>query len=206
MKSYSLPVLAVTMLLNGCSTPILYFNAAPKSEQKLVSVPPSKTTFGVDEIKDGIQSEVLFTPTAGNSLFNGTAVFSIFTKNLEREPFLFSAANVHVIDKDGREVKVLTIQQLVNKLQANKTKQEWGLILASSMLSAIAAAPYATTQQSGTYSGYTSQGQYVTGTYVGTQQNKTVEYLAQQQNNARIESFSDEMSAALSRALMNVRR
>ena len=74
------------------------------------------------------------------------------------------------------------------------------------MLSAIAAAPYATTQQSGTYSGYTSQGQYVTGTYVGTQQNKTVEYLAQQQNNARIESFSDEMSAALSRALMNVRR
>ena len=101
---------------------------------------------------------------------------------------------------------MMSPHELVTKLQSNKSKQEWGFILASSMLSALSAAPYLTNQQMGTYSGYTTNGQYVQGTYIGTTTNKTVEYMAQQENTARIDSFSDQMNAALNRALTNVQR
>ena len=206
MKPISVALLACIALLSGCATPIHYFNAAPVSGQKLVAVPPNKTTFGIQEIRGGVQSEVLFEPTAGNTLFNGTAIFWIYTKNLSAEPFQFGPNNVRVLDINGKSVKVYSLQELVAKLQTNKSKQEWGFILASSMLSALSAAPYLTTQQTGTYSGYTSNGQYVQGTYVGTQTNKTVEYLAQQENNTRIGSFSNQMNDALGRALNNVQR
>ena len=80
-----------------------------------------------------------------------------------------------------------------------------GFILASSFLSAVSVAPYLTNQQVGTYSGYSSTGQYVQGTYVGTTTNKTVEYMAQQENTARIDSFTDQMNAALSFSPMDIR-
>jgi hypothetical protein len=206
MNSTAIISLLCVALLSGCATPIHYFNASPGSGQKLVAIPPAKTTFGIQEIRGGIQSEVLFEPTAGNTLFNGTAIFWIYTKNLDAEPFQFGPNNIRVLDINGKAVKVFSLQELVTKLQANKSKQEWGFILASSMLSALAAAPYLTTQQTGIYSGYTSTGQYVQGTYVGTQSNKTVEYLAQQENTNRVGTFSNQMNDALGRALDNVQR
>jgi len=203
-KALLLPV--CVMLLSGCATPIQYFSSKPTAGQKLVAVPPQKTTFGSQEIRGGIHSEVLFEPTAGNTLFNGTAVFWIYTKNVDTDAFRFGPSDVSVVDKNGKPVKTMSPQDLLSKLKSNKSKQEWGYILASSMLSALSAAPYLTNQQTGTYSGYTANGQYVQGTYVGTTTNKTVEYMAQQENSARIDSFSDQMNAALVQALTNVQR
>ena len=206
MNSTAIISLLCVALLSGCVTPIHYFNAAPGSGQKLVAIPPKKTTFGSQEIRGGVQSEVLFEPTAGNSLFNGTAIFWIYTKNLDSEPFRFGPNNLRVLDINGKPVRFFSLQELVEKLQSNKSKREWGLILASSMLSALSAAPYLVTQQTGTYSGYTSNGQYVQGNYTGTQTNKTVAYMAQQENSTRIESFSAQLNEALGRALNNVQR
>lgn len=206
MKLISVALFTCVGLLSGCATPVHYFSASPASGQKAVAVLPNKTTFGIQEIRGGVHSEVMFEPTAGNSLFNGTAVFWIYTKNLGAEPFQFGPDNISVQDINGKAVKVFWPQELVAKLQANKSKKEWGFILASSMLSALSAAPYLTNQQTGTYTGYTSNGQYVQGTYVGTETNRTVEYLAQQENNTRIESFSNQMNDALSRALTNVKQ
>ena len=198
--------LSITFLFNGCASPIMYFNAAPRAGQILVAVPPAKTTFGVQEIKDGIQSEVLFEPSGGNKLFNGTAVFWVYAKNLNRTPFNFSSANIRVVDKDGKPVAILLFKDVVRQLQANKSRQEWSYLILSSMVSALAAAPYMTSQQSGTYNGYTSNGQYVYGNYAGTQQNSTVAYMAQQENLSRTGAFNTEMDEALNQALWNVER
>jgi hypothetical protein len=206
MNSKAVLSLLCVTLLSGCATPIQYFSSKPTAGQKLVAIPPQKTTFGSREIKGGIHSEVLFEPTAGNKLFNGTAVFWIYTKNLDTDAFRFGPGDISVVDENGKPVKMTSPRELVTKLQSNKSKQEWGFILASSILSALSAAPYLTNQQMGTYSGYTTNGQYVQGTYVGTTTNKTVEYMAQQENTVRIDSFSDQMNAALNRALTNVQR
>lgn len=199
-------LLAVTMVFSGCATPLQYFNATPHAGQKSVAVLPARTIFGVQEIREGIHSEVLFEPTGGNKLFNGTAVFWIFVKNISHRPIHFSAADIRVVDKNGREVPLLPLGHLVQKIQANKSKQEWGYLIISSMASALAAAPYMTTQQTGTYNGYTSNGQHVTGTYVGTQQNPTVAYMAQRENDARISGFNTQMEEAYRRAMANVER
>lgn len=206
MKAKFLPLVAVVTLIGGCATPVQYFSSKPSSNQKLVAVPPQKTTFGSQEVRDGIHSEVLFEPTAGNTLFNGMAVFWIYTKNVDAPLFHFSVNDVRVVGTKGNPVEVLSLSQLVSKLQSNKSKQEWGYILVSSMLSGLAAAPYMTNQQVGTFSGYTSNGQYVQGSYVGTATNKTVEYLAQQENSARIGAYSGQMGSALAQAMTHVQR
>ena len=202
----SILLAASLTLMSGCASSTQYFRAAPGAGQKLVAIPPAKKIFGVQEIRDGIQSEVLFEPTASNKLFNGTAVFWVFAKNLGREPFQFSAANIRIVDKEGKDVPMLTLDQLVQKLQGNKTRQEWGYLFISSMASVLEAAPFMITQQTGTYSGYTSDGQFVTGTYAGTQQNTTVAYIAQQQNEARLGAFDAQMEAAFKRARSSVAR
>jgi len=150
--------------------------------------------------------EVLFVPTAGNVLFNGMAVFWVYAKNTGSASFEFGENSIGVADKNGKTVPLLTLDRVTQKLRGNKTKQEFAFILASSFLSALEAAPYSTVTQTGVYSGYTSSGQYVTGTTYTTGPNTTVQYLAQQQNSARIDTFSSNTEAAFARAMANVDR
>ena len=206
MKPKAVISIICVTLLGGCATPVHYFSSKPTAGQKLVAIPPLKTEFGSQETRGGIMSQILFSPTAGNNLFNGMAVFVIYTKNVDTDAFRFGPSDISVVDKNGKPVKTMSPQELLSKLQSNKSKQEWGFILASSFLSAVSAAPYRTNQQTGTYSGYATNGQYVQGTYAGTTTNNTVQYMAQQENTARIDSFSDQMNAALGRAMANVQR
>ncbi len=195
-----------TILWSGCATPKQYFSALPKPEQKFIRAKKNRAIFGTQEIKSGIQNEVLFEPTANNMLFNGMAVFWIYAKNLDREPFRFGASALSVEDKNGSTVEVLTIDEVANRLRGNKSQRDWAFLIASSFLSALEAAPYAYSRQTGVYSGYTSDGRYVSGVTTSTTPNTTVQYLAQQQNTERIASFSAQMNDAYSRALWNLRR
>jgi len=206
MKAPRSILLLCSLLLAGCATPIQYFNAKPATGQLFVRPPRNSAIFGIQEVKSGIHNEVLFEPTAGNTLFNGMAVFWIYVKNIDRDPFRFGATSIRVEDKNGKPVEVLTLDAISSRLRANKSKQEWAFILASSFLSALEAAPYARTQQTGVFSGYSSDGRYVTGTTVSTTQNTTVEYLAQQRNNDRIDTFSGSMNDAYARASVNLQR
>jgi hypothetical protein len=206
MKLLHLLLLSFPLLFVGCATPIQYFNVKPAAGQKFVRPPTNQAVFGIQEIKSGIHNEVLFEPTAGNTLFNGMAVFWIYVKNVDRVPFRFGATSVRVEDKNGKPVEVLTLDAISNRLRANKSKQEWAFILASSFLSALEAAPYARTQQTGVFSGYSSDGSYVSGTTVSTTKNTTVEYLSQQRNTDRISTFSTSMNDAYGRAQANLQR
>lgn len=206
MKTTITVLLLSALLLAGCATPVQYFSAKPSTGQLLVRPPSKPAIFGVQEVKSGIHNEVLFEPTAGNVLFNGMAVFWIYVKNIDHEPIKFGAASIRVEDKNGKPVEVLTLDEVSNRLRANKSKQEWAFIMASSFLSALEAAPYVRSQQTGVFSGYSSDGRYVSGTTVSTNQNTTVEYLAQQRNTDRIGSFSGAMNDAYGRALWNLQR
>ena len=194
------------MLLAGCASNMQYFNAKPATGQTFVRSAFNAAMFGIQEVKSGIHNEVLFEPTAGNVLFNGMAVFWVYVKNTDRDPFRFGTSSIRVEDKNGKPVELLTLNTIAGHLQANKSKQEWAYILASSILAGIESAPYAHTTQTGVYSGYTSNGQYVSGTVMTTSPNTTVEYLATQRNNDRIGSFSADMNNAYSRALVNLQR
>lgn len=190
----------------GCATPVEYFSAAPNANQKLVHLASNSHVLGVQEISGKSWVEVLFVPTAGNDLFNGMAVFWVYAKNIGTTPFEFGADSLSVTDKRGNAIPVLTVDKVALRLRGNKNRQEFAFIVASSFLSAIEAAPYSTVTQTGVYSGYTSSGQYVSGVTYTTAPNTTVEYLAQQQNSARTDTFSSNLDAAFSRAMANIGR
>ncbi len=209
MKTKSLIIavlLLASLLLAGCATPVQYFTANPSTGQRLVHTQDNNAVVGIQDIQSGIHTEVYLKPTSGNALFNGLAVFLIYVKNIDRAQLSFGAASIRAEDKNGKPVEILSLAEISNRLRANKSKQEWAFIIASSFLSAIQAAPYSRTQQTGTFSGYTSDGRYVNGTTVSTGRNTTVEYLAQQQNNDRIVSFTGEKNDAYARALWNLQR
>lgn len=174
--------------------------------QKLIHLASNSQVRGVQQISSDVWTEVLFVPTAGNTLFNGMAVFWVYAKNTGTAPFEFGADSVTVADKNGRTVPVLTVGQVAQRLRGNTTKQEFVYTLASSFLSALEVAPYSTVTQTGVYSGYTSNGQYVSGVTYTTGPNTTVEYLAQQQNSARIDTFSSNEEAAYRQAIVNINR
>jgi len=206
MKKPCFFFVVAALLISGCATPVQYFKPAPQAGQKLVQMTRNASIKGVQQLTTDAQVEVLFEPTAGNALFNGMAVFWIYAKNTGTEPFDFGAPFVSVEDKNGKPVELFTLDKVAAKLRANKSGQEFAYILASSFLSALEAAPYSQVHQTGVYSGYTSTGQYVSGVSSTTGPNTTVQYLSQQQNSARIESFSAEMNSAYGRALSSIQR
>lgn len=206
MKALIAPLVVAVAVICGCATPIQYIKPAPQAGQKLVHAPANAEIKGVQQITDKLHVEVLFEPTAGNAMFNGMAVFWIFVKNNGTAPFGFSATDVTAEDKNGKKVELVTLDKIARKMRANKSSQEFAFILASSFLSALEAAPYSTVYQTGVYSGYNSRGEYVTGITSTSGPNTTVQYLAQQQNSARVDQFSGEMDSAYARALANVQR
>jgi len=206
MKKTPLLLVAAAIFITGCTTPIQYIKPVTQTDQKLVHMTTNPGIVGVQQFTTDALVEVLFEPTAGNVLFNDMAVFWIYAKNTGTTPFDFGTSFVSVEDKNARPVELLTIANIVGRLSSNKSSQEFASILASSFLAALESAPYAQVHQTGVYSGYTSSGQYVSGTYSTTTPNTTVQYLAQQQNSARIDSFSDKMNNAYQRALANIQR
>jgi hypothetical protein len=206
MKKLTTILSLSVLILSGCAAPRQYFTPRPQSNQKLVHSQGNTAIIGVQEIKPNIHTEVLFEPTAGNELFNGMSVFWIFVKNFSANPVKFTPTNISIENKKGEAVSLLTLQQVAKKLQANKSRKEWEYILASSLLAAVETAQYAYTQQTGTYSGYSSDGHYVSGTYQGYQPNTNIQYMAQQQNSQRIDSYSGAITDAYSRALYNLDR
>ncbi|MFM8335885.1 MAG: hypothetical protein ACKODK_09995, partial [Opitutaceae bacterium] len=199
-------ILCCVVALGGCASSTQYISPKPSNTQKLVFLQPTRTILGSQETKGGVLTEIYFEPTAGNKLFNGTAVFWICVKNKDTAPFTFGPSSVSVVDASGKPVQMMSLSDLSSRLQANKSRQEWGYILVNSMMSALAAAPYMTNQQVGTYNGYSNNGQYVQGTYVGTSTNKTVQYMAQQEGSAQNASISQQMDAALAQALSRIQQ
>lgn len=206
MKASIIPLAVAGAVICGCATPIQYIKPAPQSGQKLVHAPANAAIKGVQQITDNVHVEVLFEPTAGNAMFNGMAVFWVFVKNKGAAPIGFSAADITAEDQNGKKVELVTLDKIAQKMRTNKSSQEFVFILASSFLSALEAAPYSRVQQTGIYSGYTSRGEYVSGVASTSGPNTTVQYLAQQQNSARVGQFSGEMEGAYARALSNVQR
>lgn len=207
MKIYKILLLSIPLiLLFGCSTPLHYYSAQPKPSQLLVSVASNPNISGIQEIDERAHIEVLFEPTASNQLFNGMSVFWIYFKNLSDEPVYFSSSDVKVFDKHNNSLELLTIGDVAKKMSKNMNGDKFLFFLASTFLSALEAAPYAYSPQYGTYSGYTSTGQYVQGTYQGYQRNDTVTYLAGQKNIERNNQFSSQVDQSIRNALWNLER
>jgi hypothetical protein len=138
-------------------------------------------------------------PTVGDPLFNGTVSFWVYVQNKSPNTYYFGIDDIAVRDKDGRSLTVLTPNQVADQLRGNTSAQQFQYALVSSMITALAEAPFAYERTTGTVSGYTSNGQYVTGTYQTVTPNTTAQYMAQQQNQSSIDQFNAQSQTALAR-------
>lgn len=202
-KKIGLPlfVCAGSLVLAGCSTTTLYFAPDLKAGQRSVQETAAAGMVGIQEVRMGVQSEVSFIPTAGDAMFDGMAVFWVLAANIDHAPFRFGVESITVEDNNGKPVEVLTLNRITERMRTTKSQKEWAYLMVSSVLNSLAAAPYATSQQTGTYGGYASDGRYVSGSYSGTSTNPTAQYLAQQQTSAQSAAFDAKSDSIYMRAV-----
>uniref|UniRef100_UPI0040486823 hypothetical protein n=1 Tax=Limnohabitans sp. TaxID=1907725 RepID=UPI0040486823 len=196
----------ISAFLSGCATPVQYISHEVGEEQKGVHSVANKAVVGTQQISDSVHIEVLFEPTLSNPHFNGFSKFWIFVRNTGKTPFDFSVSDVSVVDKRSKPVDVLSLDEALKKLRKNNSSQKLKILLASSMIAALEAAPYTVSQQSGVYTGYDSSGRPVSGVVSTTGYNPTVGYLSQQRSASLNAEMSRGVDASYNRALANIQR
>jgi hypothetical protein len=158
--------------------------------------------FGVHESEPEALVEIYMVPTVGDSLFNGLVCFWVYAENRGEKPVSFSIADISVRDKSDRSLPLYTARQTGEKLLRNVNTQQFTNAIASSIITGLAAAPFAYSRTTGVAQGYTSSGTYVSGTFQAITPNTTVQYMAQEQNTANIASFDAQIQSQLRKDLV----
>jgi len=193
-------LLIVATLFSSCATKPFYFAPAPESYQRLVYVPQSPQIKGVQQAKNNMTSEVYFEPTTGVPLFNNFAMFWVCAVNTDAQAFEYSINNIQVVDKDGKSLPILGLDEVVKRYYANAAVKEASYALASWFLAAVENKVFATRNTQGTVSGYDTQGNYYYGTYQGKTTDPAVSYQIYQDSNQRIQQNNEYLEQTVQHA------